>query len=98
MLFLLALVGLPSLRGRDACVVLKVKGASWRNCRQTLRKTFFSSFCFSVESNVWFFFWSGVVLWHLWIGSARHPGPGSAPFVIEVVNVGRWLTHGDFCA
>ena len=29
-----------------------------------------------------------VVLWHLWIGSARHPGPGSAPFLIEVLNVG----------
>ena len=37
-----------------------------------------------------------VVLGHLWIGRARHPGPGSAPFLIEVLNVGRWLTHGDF--
>ena len=37
-----------------------------------------------------------MVLWHLWTGSARHPGPGSALYLIEVLNVGEWLTHGDF--
>ena len=37
-----------------------------------------------------------MVLRHLWIGRAGHPGPGSAPFLIEVLNVGRWLTHCDF--
>ena len=37
-----------------------------------------------------------MVLWHLWIGSAGHLGPDSVPFLIEVLNVGRWLTHGDF--
>ena len=37
-----------------------------------------------------------MALWHLWIGRARHPGPGSAPFLTEALNVGRWLTHGDF--
>ena len=42
------------------------------------------------------FLWGGVVLWHLWVGSAGHLGPGSAPFLIEVLNVGEWLTHGDF--
>ena len=26
----------------------------------------------------------------------RHPGPGSVPFHIEVLNVGGWLTHCDF--
>ena len=31
---MLALVGQPSLRGRDACMVLRVREASWRNCRQ----------------------------------------------------------------
>ena len=34
-----------------------------------------------------------MVLWHLWI---RHPGPGSVPCLIEVLNVGGWLTHCDF--
>ena len=37
-----------------------------------------------------------MVLWHLWIGRARHPGPGFVPFHIEVLNVGGWLTHCDF--
>ena len=37
-----------------------------------------------------------MVLWHLWIGRARHLGPGSVPFLIEVLNVGGWLTHCDF--
>ena len=61
MLYMLALVGQPSLRGRDACVVFGAKGASWRNCRQNFRKTsFYSSFCFSVESHIWFFVgWGG---------------------------------------
>ena len=34
-------------------------------------------------------------VWHLWIGRARHPGPGTASFVVEVFYVGGWLTHGD---
>ena len=42
-------------------------------------------------------FW-GLIFWHLWIGRARHPG---APFLprhvgVEFLNVGGWLTHGDF--
>ena len=34
-------------------------------------------------------------VWHLWIGRARHPGPDTASIVVEVFNVGGWLTHGD---
>ena len=34
-------------------------------------------------------------VWHLWIGRARHPGPDTASFAVEVFNVGGWLTHGD---
>ena len=40
-------------------------------------------------------FW-GQVLWHLWIGGARKPGPGLQHATVEVFNVGGWLTHGDF--
>ena len=42
-------------------------------------------------------FWS-VVVWHLWIGRASHPGPSSSHrlFGPEVFNVGGWLTHCDF--
>ena len=61
MLYMLALVGQPSLRGRDACMVFRANGASWRKCRQFFRKTSFSPlFVFSVESNFWYFMrWSG---------------------------------------
>ena len=54
----------------------------------------FSPLSFAVESNIWFL-WGGVVFWHLWIGSARHPGPGAVSFAVDVFNVGGWLTHGD---
>ena len=37
-----------------------------------------------------------MVFGHLWIGRAKNPGPGySHHLSIEVINVGRWLTHGD---
>ena len=39
-------------------------------------------------------FFLGCLVWHLWLGRARHPGPGSVG--IEVFNVGGWLTNGDF--
>ena len=35
------------------------------------------------------------MLWLLWVGRARHPGPFSGSMSIEVFNVGGWLTHGD---
>ena len=40
-------------------------------------------------------FWEKM-LWHLWIGRARHPGPGPNDLDIEIFNVGRFLTHGDY--
>ena len=40
-------------------------------------------------------FW-GEVLWLLWVGRARHPGPiGGGALSLEALNVGGWLTHGD---
>ena len=95
MLYMLALVGQPSLRGRNACMVFRARGASWRNCRQNFRKTSFSPLFVFLLSRISGFLWE-VVLWHLWIGRAGHPGPGSVPFLIEVLNVGGWLTHCDF--
>ena len=38
----------------------------------------------------------GQVLWHLWIGRARKPGPGVQHGAVEVFNVGGCLTQGDF--
>ena len=40
-------------------------------------------------------FW-GVILWYLWVGRTRHPGPRSLGVSFELFNVGGWLTHGDF--
>ena len=41
-------------------------------------------------------FWD-LILWNVWIGRTRHPGPASLPrhVGVEVLNVGVWLTHGD---
>ena len=36
------------------------------------------------------------MLWYLWIGRARHPGPPSNNLDVEVLNVGGFLTHGDY--
>ena len=38
-----------------------------------------------------------MILWHLWIGRARHPGPASLHRYVgvEFLNVGGWLTYGD---
>ena len=72
------------------------KAAHRRICRQKYGETSFSPFrvfLFSRNSRVWFW---GLILWHLWIGRARHPGP--APLArhvsVEVLNVGGRLTHG----
>ena len=58
MLYILALVGLPSLSGDYACMVLWVNGALWRNCRQKLCETSFSPdgfFCLvgTLYKDVW---------------------------------------------
>ena len=77
-------------------MVCGVNGASRRSCRQKQRKTSFSPLFVFLLSRISGFLSDGFVLWHLWIGRARHPGPGSVPFHIEVLNVGGWLTHCDF--
>ena len=52
----------------------------------------FGFFCLVEILGYW-----GLVIWHLWIGRSRHPGPNSVPphVGVEVLNVGGWLTHGD---
>ena len=54
---------------------------------------------FLVSKRTIYFFW-GVLLWVLYIGRARHPGPGPRVFTlgelsIEFANVCGWLTFGD---
>ena len=94
--YLLALAGQPSLHGYDAFMVYWVQGAlrRHRRLRPLFLLFFFFVFLFSRNSRVRS--WSSI-LWHLWIGRARHPVPTSLPqhVGIEVLNVGGWLTHGD---
>ena len=94
-LYMLALVGRPSLHSYDACMVYRIQGAS-RNCRQKHGKTSFSpQKVFLFSRNPQKRFWS-LVFWYLWIGRAKNPGPGSSHrFVVEVFNVGGWLTQDD---
>ena len=70
-----------------ACTVYWNKGALQRNCRLI---------CFLFSRNLTKRLW-GLILWYLWIGRARHPGPPSQPrhLCLEFHNVGGWLTHGD---
>ena len=93
---MLALVGRPSLHGSDGCMIYWNKAALRRNSRQKYGATSFSLsrvflFCRSSRVRFW-----GLILWHLWLGRAQHPGPAPTSQVgIEVFNVGEWLTHGD---
>ena len=69
---------MPALAGQRACMVFWAKGALRRNCRLKQRKTSSSPFwVFLLSRNSLVRFW-GVIVWHLWIGRARHPGPSSS--------------------
>ena len=75
----------------------RLTGHSGEYAGKKYRKTFFSPifvFLFSQNSRVRFW---GLILWYLWNGRARHPGPPSHSHHVgvEVLNVGGWLTHGD---
>ena len=93
---MLPFVGRPTLHSYDACTVYRVHRASRRDCRQKHGKTSFSPkkvFLFSRNSPKRFW---GLILWYLWIGRVKNPGPGSPhPLAVVVLNVGGWLTHGD---
>ena len=69
-----------------AYVVIWNKGALRENCRQKHGKTCFSPFrSFLLCRNSLDRFWS-VILWHLWIGRARNPGPQSLGVSVELFN------------
>ena len=93
---MLALVRWPSLHSYDAFLNYWVQGASRRNCSQKQGETCFSPekvFLFSRDSRVRFL---GLILCYLWIGRAKHSGPGPpCHLTIEVFNFGGWLTHGE---
>ena len=68
------------------------------NARLKDHKTLFLLFFFFglLVSRISFFRFWGKILWCLWIGRARHPGPPSNNLHVEVFNVGGFFTHGDY--
>ena len=87
----------------DAYLMGTPNGACGERYGQTDCKTKFSSlfYCgFLVSKRTIFFFW-GLVVWMLYIGRARHPGPRidrvSPGFLsVEFANIGSCLTYRDF--
>ena len=94
---MLALVGQPSLHGYYACMVYWNKGALWRNCRLKESKTSFSPVFVFLYSRYSLKRWWGRVLWLLWIGRARHPGPFSGSMTVEVFMSEVGLLMGIWC-
>ena len=97
MLYMLAVVGRPSLHGHDACMAYWANGALRRICRRTEYKTSFSPFRVFLFSRK---FWgkvlgSGILAFMDWEGSASWAFLYFHHLGIEVLNVGCWLTHGD---
>ena len=85
-----------SLSGNHACWVIKLTRAPGGKYGRKKRKTSHSPLSFFLVSlHSLEFFW-GSLVWHLWLGRARHPGPGSASVGIEVFNISGWLSDGDF--
>ena len=88
LLYMLVLVRLPSLHDNYAYTVSWNEGALWGTCRQTHSKTSFSPvWGFLLCRNSLYWFW-GAILWYLWVGRARHPGPRSLGVSVELFNVG----------
>ena len=95
MLYVVAFVRLHSLHGYNACMVCWASGALRGHCRQNISETFFPQVCVFLFSRNSLKRFRAQVLLHLWVGSARKPGPSLKDVVVEVFNVGGWLTHGD---
>ena len=87
---------------RDAYSVGIPKGAyggksGQNHCKTTVSPLIHSVFL--VSKRTLYFFWE-LVVWMLYIGRARHPGPANRSFTpgqlsIEFANIGGWLTYGD---
>ena len=93
----------PSLSDYDACLVSWSSWAVEGNNGRPKRET---SFPFPLpRGKTWGFFLASrtskkrfwrKVLWLLWVGRARHPGPVEGGVLsLQALNVGGWLTHGD---
>ena len=72
-------------------------GKGWLKNGKTMISPFLGRFFLASKRTICFF----VLLWVLYIGRARHPGPGPRVFTpgqlsVEFADVGGWLTSGDF--
>ena len=62
------------------CMLVWVKGTSWRNCRPKRRKTLFPFVDFFLIRRYSLYPFLSLVLWCMRIGRARHPGPWPAGY------------------
>ena len=95
--YMLALVGQPVSMVIMHMWFIGIKGALREIAGKSMVRSLFllvGSFCLL---RIRGYGSGGLILWHLWIGRARHPGPASNSqhVGLEVFNVGEWLTRGD---
>ena len=91
-------IGLPSLLNSDTYFVFLDHWGTleeWRVNKSSDLISPLSVFHLLVSRISFFRFWCKI-LWYLWIGRARHPGPPSNNLDVEVFNVGGFLAHGDY--
>ena len=93
---MLAWWGLLSLSSYDACLVIKPTRAPGEKSGLKYGKTSLSPLSIFLVSSHSLKFVLGCLVWHLWLGRARYPGPGSASVGTEVFNVSGWLRTRDF--
>ena len=77
------------------CMAIRVMAIPG-NCRQATRGIcfpFWEFFLVCRSSLCWFL---GLLIGHLWVGRAWHPGTRPHGVSFGVFNVGGWLTHGGF--
>ena len=92
---MLAWLRLLSLIGNDACWVIRLTRAPGGNNGQREYESSnppLAVFLVSLHSLIFF---CGCLVWHLWMGRARHPGPRRIGVGVEVFNLSGWLTNGD---
>ena len=95
-LCMLAWCRLPSLHSYDTCMEPVSCRAHRGTSGQKYRETYLPPFGVFFVSRIFLSKFWDKMLWHLWIGRARHPGPGPNDLDIEVFNAGGFLTLGDY--
>ena len=81
-----SLVGIAqSLWAVDACLVIRLTRAPGGKTGLMYGKTSLSPLvCFLGKFRILLNFIGGCLLWHFWLGRAKHPGPGSVGIVVPL--------------